>query len=94
MVNINEKSIIQHADNVISRIIDDETILVMAQQGQVKVVNEIGGLIWQLTEEKISVLNIVETIVSEYRVEYQVAMKDALDYIHILVDLGALVLSE
>ena len=55
MVNINEKSIIQHADNVISRIIDDETILVMAQQGQVKVVNEIGGLIWQLTEEKISV---------------------------------------
>ncbi len=94
MSNINEHSIIQHADNVISRVIEDETILVMAQQGQVKVVNEIGGLIWQLSEQRISVSEIVEAIVSEYRVEYQVAMKDAQDYIHVLVDLGALVLSE
>jgi hypothetical protein len=53
---------------VAATVVDGQAVIVMADSGQVTVLNDVGTRIWQLSDGKHSVDEIVQTIVAEYEV--------------------------
>ena len=76
---------------VVSRVIGDETILVHPEQGKVKVLNEVGGRIWALSDGSRAIQQIAAELCREYQVEADEAQNDALEFIGDLVERGLLV---
>lgn len=67
--------------SVVGRIIDDEAVLVLPEQGEVKVLNEVGARIWQLIDGSRTVEEIADVIYSEYEVDEEQARSDVLAFI-------------
>ncbi len=63
-----------------------EGILILPEQGQIKVVNEVGARIWSLIDGQLNIFEIAERITEEYQVGLSEAQKDTLDF---LIDLEA-----
>ena len=76
------------ASSAIGRTIDDEAVIVLPEQGQVKVLNEVGARIWALADGTRTVRDIVDTICTEYEVEPAQAEADTLDFVARLVERG------
>ena len=71
---------------IIGRIIDNEAVLVMPQQGKVKVLNEVGAAIWHLMDGQRNVQQIVKEICRQFDIDQAVAETDTLNFIAILVE--------
>ena len=67
--------------HVVGRILDDEAVLVMPEQGQVKVLSEVGARIWALADGTRTVGDIVGAICTEYDVTPADAEVDILDFL-------------
>lgn len=72
--------------NVLSRKADNEAVLVLPQQGKVKVLNEVGAAIWELIDGKRDIQKISEYISSEFDVDQYTAEKDTLRFITELLE--------
>jgi hypothetical protein len=81
-------------ENVISRQIDDEAVLVSPEQGEVKVINQTGVLIWESCDGHTSVGQLVEIVCSEYLVDQEVAQVDVLAFLEALHERGLVSLIE
>jgi hypothetical protein len=66
--------------DVIGRTVDKETVLVIPQRGQVKVLNEVGGEIWELTDGKRTIAEIAEQICTQFAVDQNTAQADTLKF--------------
>ena len=66
---------------IIGKLAEDEAVLVMPQKGQVKVVNEVGAVIWELIDGKRTIERIIEEIVSQFDVDYVTAETDVFNFI-------------
>jgi hypothetical protein len=75
---------------VVGRIVDDEAVLVLPEQGKVKVLNEVGARMWALTDGARSVREIALLICDEYDVEPETAEADTLDFLRDLEARGAI----
>ncbi|MDH7487674.1 MAG: PqqD family protein [Anaerolineae bacterium] len=82
--------VIAPAPGVVSRVIEGEAVIVLPEQGRVKVLNEVGSRIWALADECRTLESIVETICQEYEVTPAQAEADALAFVEELVQGGAL----
>ena len=71
--------------NIIGRMTDDEAILVMPQKGQVKVINEVGAVVWELIYGKRDVGQIVDEVCSQFDVDRVAAETDTLNFISELI---------
>lgn len=71
--------------DIIGRLADDEAVLVMPQKGQVKVINEVGAVIWELIDGKRDVGQIVEQVCSQFEVDRVSAEMDTLGFISELI---------
>ena len=71
--------------NIIGRMTDDEAILVMPQKGQVKVINEVGAVVWELIDGKRDVGQIVDEVCSQFDVDRVAAEADTLNFISELI---------
>jgi coenzyme PQQ biosynthesis protein PqqD len=78
---------------VASRIVDGEALLVLADSGEVTVLNGVGSRIWELVDGSRSVGQIVDTIVTEYDTTREQAEQDVSSFIQELVDNKMLVLN-
>ena len=76
--------------HVVSRVIDDETVLLNLESGLYFGVDQVGQRIWQLVGEGESLRSIVDRIVAEYEVEATQAATDVLDFATMLVEKGLL----
>jgi hypothetical protein len=85
-------TLLQKNPDVIGKRTDDEVVLVMPKEGQVKVLNEIGALIWELTNGKRNIGQIVDEICIQYEVDLENAELDTKKFIKELVDLNILFL--
>ena len=74
--------------DIIGRMVDNETVLVMPQQGQVKVLNEVGGAIWEMTDGKRTIAEIAERICTQFAVDLNTAQADTLKFFAELIDRG------
>jgi hypothetical protein len=66
---------------IIAKSAEDEAVLVMPQKGQVKVVNQVGAVIWELIDGKRTIENIIEEIVSQFDVDPFTAESDVFNFI-------------
>ncbi|MFQ5858926.1 MAG: PqqD family protein [Anaerolineae bacterium] len=78
---------------IIGQTIEGEAVLVLPEQGQVKVLNEVGARIWSLADGTQTVRDIVATICTEYAVEPAQAETDTLDFVAQLAERGIVALS-
>jgi hypothetical protein len=69
---------------------EDEAVVVLADQGRVKVLNEVGARIWALADGSRTVHEIISTLRAEYEADPQEIEKDALAFLETLADQGAL----
>lgn len=75
-----------HHPQVISRMIEEETLLLKVDTGQVSVLNEVGGSIWALMDGNRRLADIVEQLGQTYRVERQQLESDVQVFVHELLD--------
>jgi len=71
--------------NIIGRMTDDEAVLVIPQKGQVKVINEVGAVVWELIDGKRDVGQIVDEVCSQFDVDRVAAEADTLNFISELI---------
>ena len=71
---------------VLGRMVDDEAVLVMPQKGQVKVLNEVGGTIWELIDGKRTIGEIAKQLCSQFAVDQDTAQADTLKFLADLID--------
>jgi hypothetical protein len=79
-----------HSQSVISRMIEDEAVLVLPDAGQVKVLNPVGARIWSLIDGKRIVAEIANQVYQEYQVEPTQAEADTCAFLEDLKSLGIL----
>ena len=70
--------------------VDDEAVLVLPEQGQVKVLNPVGASIWALADGSRTVREIAAALCAEYAVERAEAEADALAFVSRLEAKGIL----
>ncbi len=67
--------------NIIGRVVDNEAVLVMPQQGKVKVLNQVGAAIWNLVDGQRTILQISEEICAQFDIDPLTAETDTLKFI-------------
>ncbi len=77
---------------VAARIVDGEAVVVLADAGEVNVLNPVGTRIWELIDGTRSVTEIAQTIQAEYEVTGPQAQQDVTEFLQALADAGAVVL--
>ncbi len=76
------------------RVIDGEAVLMMADNSQIKVLNEVGSRIFELSDGEHTVSKIVDQIVAEYDVSSAEAREDVHTFLQQMVTDGIMVLSK
>jgi hypothetical protein len=79
-----------HAPGVLSRLVDEEMVLVHPAQGKVRVLNRVGTRLWELADGQRSVEEMASIVSDEYGVEIDRARADALTFCADLADRGVL----
>ncbi|MBU0549690.1 MAG: PqqD family protein [Candidatus Omnitrophica bacterium] len=90
MLNID--SFISKNKRIPYRVIEEESILVDVDRGEVIHINEVGTEIWEFLQDKKKISNIIDHIFEIFSVEKDVLQKDALDFLEELIKKGILVL--
>ena len=88
---MNQNDILMHNEDFISRIIDDEAVLMSPIGDGLHVFNEIGTRIWELMDGKNSIGDIVEQICQEYEVEKSTAYDDVVMFLEELLNINAII---
>ena len=78
---------------VVGRIVEGEAVLVLADQGQVKVLNEVGARIWALADGTRTLRQIVAALCDEYEVDHAQAEADVIDFVAQLAERGIISLA-
>ena len=75
---------------VAATVVDGQAVIVMADTGQVTVLNDVGTRIWQLSDGQRSVGEIVQVIIAEYDVPAEVAWQDTQTFLDRLLEIQAI----
>jgi hypothetical protein len=86
-------SILYQNPNVVSRVVENEAVLIIPEQGEVKVLNEVGSRIWELVDGKRSIQDISSLICQEFDVDQGTAEHDTLKFISDIFDKGIIKIS-
>ena len=62
-------SVPQRSPTVVSRLLDQEMVLVHPLQGKVRVLNSVGARVWELADGQHTLNDIIQTIATEYQVD-------------------------
>ena len=77
-----------------SRIIENETVVVIPQEGIVEVLNNTGSRIWELMDGKKKTQEIIDILVPELEVSKEVLQTDTIGFLEELADKKMVVLSD
>ena len=69
------------APGVLGRVVDDEAVLVLPERGEVKVLNQVGARIWELSDGTRTIREIAEAICEEFAVDADAAEADTLEFL-------------
>ena len=75
---------------VAARTVDDAAVIVLADSGEVTVLNAVGTRVWELLDGSRSVAEIIDAIEAEYEVSAEQAQQDVTDFLQTLNEAGAL----
>ena len=68
------------------RVVDGEGVVVLAQDGQVQVVNPVGARVLELVDGVAGVRDIASKIMAEYEVPASEAQRDVAEFVEAMVD--------
>jgi len=77
-----------------ARVIDGEAVVVLAESGEVQVLNEVGSRIWELMDGQRSAADIARAIAAEFDVSPEEASADTAEFLGQLVEERAVVLRD
>ena len=80
----------EKSPDLIWRSLDDGTVIINPEQGDVKVLNEVGARVWELVDGQRSIDQIALEITQDYEVSLDDANKDLKDYLNVMIDQGLL----
>jgi hypothetical protein len=75
---------------VASRIVDDQAVLVLADSGEVEILNEVGAVIWELIDGRRSSEEIGNQVGERFDVAPEQALEDTNEFLGKLVEAGAI----
>ena len=84
----------KRSDKTASRVIDNEAVIVIPQEGLVRILNEVGSRIWQLSDGKCTVGKIINIISSEFNVPEEEAKEDTENFIKELKNKEMMILND
>jgi hypothetical protein len=76
------------------RVVDGEAVIILADSGNVNVLNPVGTRIWELADGSRSVRQIADALAAEYEVTPEAALQDVAEFLQKLVDAGMLTLQD
>jgi hypothetical protein len=79
---------------VATRVVDGEALIVLADSGQVNVLNPVGTRMWELMDGTHDVQQIVDAICAEFDVTADVAKRDLEEFLQQLIDAKAILLQD
>ena len=79
------------ASDLIWRLLDDNAILVSPKAGEVRVLNRVGTIIWQLLVAENSPADIEDYLVTNFQVSHQHAQTDLESFFDDLTDRGIII---
>lgn len=82
-----------HTEKTQGRLLENEAVVVLPEQGKIKVLNEVGARIWSLADGQRSVREIAAQISAEYNIPEADAETDALEFIGQMLVKGVLQLA-
>ncbi len=86
-------TILSKNPNVVSRVIENEAVLLIPERGQVKVLNEVGSRILELVDGNRSIREISAIIYQEFEVDQVIAEQDTLEFITGILEKGIMDIS-
>jgi len=88
--------VVSRNKDVAWRIIENEAILISAEDSMLHSLDEVGTRIWELSDGSNTVEQIIDTIFEEYEVDRETAEKDVIEFVTNLASekLGLLIVSE
>ena len=92
-MDIDKNTIPKPNPDIIGRFIDNEVVLVLPKQGKVKVLNEVGGAIWELVDGQRSIHQITDEICTQFEIDQSTAEADALKFFADLIEREMVTLS-
>jgi hypothetical protein len=72
--------------DVVTRLVDGETVIMIPMQGKVLSLNEVGSFIWQRIAEGIGLEQLAEGVCSAFEVSSEQASADTAEFISLLKD--------
>ena len=84
---------VPHAQ-VASRVVDGTAVIVLADSGEVSMLNSVGTRVWELVDGKRSVRDIANAIIAEYDVTAETAERDVASFMQLLIDAKAVTLQD
>jgi len=87
---ISTSAIPRVAPDLVWRLLDENAVVVSPRAGEVRVLNRVGTVIWQLLIDEHSPTEIEEFLISHYEVTRQRAETDLQDFFDDLTDRGIL----
>jgi hypothetical protein len=76
-----------------SRLVDGEAVIILPEEGVVRMLNQVGSRIWDLADGTRPVRDIAETIYGEFDVEREQARKEVVEFVQEMVE-GELLVAE
>ncbi|SFT85437.1 PqqD family peptide modification chaperone [Halomonas saccharevitans] len=74
--------------DILTAVIDDEIVMMSADQGQYFGLSNIGAHIWNMTEDPISVEELIAMLCQSYDVSAQTCKDDTLPFLNNMIDSG------
>ena len=73
---------------------DDQAVIIMADTGQVTVLNKVATRVWQLADGKHNLEAVEEILCKEFEATKEIIHSDVENFIQEMIDIGAIVLLE
>ena len=83
---VSENTVVKKALATASRIIDGEAVIVLPEEGMVRVLNEGGSFIWKAIDGKKKIDDIAQAVIGEFKISKAQAFSDTKEFIEELIE--------
>ncbi len=90
---MNDKYPVPH-EQVAARVVEEQAVIVLADSGEVNVLNEVGTRIWQMIDGTRTVAQIANALATEFDVAPEVALADTCAFVQRLLEARAVELKD
>jgi hypothetical protein len=88
---IDLQDVLKRSPNSAFRVYDGQATIVLPDRAEVKVLNEVGSLVWERMDGARSVADIIDAVIAEYDIAPEEARRDVLSFIETLRESGMVI---